>query len=199
MIEPKVLIGTPMPSNWRIDLRAAGWCFREVNFGVGWEWAAEAVGDTDDNKNVITQKFLRGDFTHLFFINNDTWLPPNTINKLLLHDKDIIGVVTPMYHGSRGWMGQKEKDKYLTLKDCPKEFFQGVRAGGPGMLIKRKVVEAMEWPYWEKKVLEDGTQQSEDYLFCDRAIELGFEVWIDPTFRCIHMHITNMLEVFTGN
>ena len=199
MTEPKVLIGTGLPSDWRIDLRTAGWCFREVNFGVGWKWQAEAVGGNDDNKNIITTKFPEEDFTDLFFINNDTWLPPNTINKLLAHDKDIVGVLTPMYHGSRGWMGQKEKDKYLTVLDCPKKLFQAARAGGPGMLIKRKVIEAMKWPYWESKVLEDGKQQSEDYLFCDLAIKLGFEVWIDPAFQCMHMHITNMLEVFKGN
>ena len=29
----------------------------------------------------------------------------------------------------------------------------------------------------------------EDFLFCDRARELGYEVWIDPTIKLGHMGI----------
>ena len=35
----------------------------------------------------------------------------------------------------------------------------------------------------------------EDFLFCDRARELGFEVWIDPSITLGHMGV----QEYTGN
>jgi hypothetical protein len=29
----------------------------------------------------------------------------------------------------------------------------------------------------------------EDYLFCDRAREIGFEVWVDPSISLGHMGV----------
>jgi hypothetical protein len=37
--------------------------------------------------------------------------------------------------------------------------------------------------------LKDGHYVGEDYLFCDRAREQGFEVWIDPTIKLGHMGV----------
>jgi GT2 family glycosyltransferase len=79
------------------------------------------------------------------------------------------------------------------------------------MIIRREVFEKLyeahpEWRYHdEKKVgdeitaffdfaLKDGTYIGEDFLFCDRARELGFEVWIDPTIKLGHMG----MEEFAG-
>jgi GT2 family glycosyltransferase len=79
------------------------------------------------------------------------------------------------------------------------------------MLIRREVFEKLkdahpEWLYHdEKKVgdeiiaffdfaLKDGQYVGEDFLFCDRARELGYEVWIDPTIKLGHMG----MEEFAG-
>jgi GT2 family glycosyltransferase len=35
----------------------------------------------------------------------------------------------------------------------------------------------------------------EDYLFCDRARELGFEVWVDPSIELGHMGV----QEYKGN
>jgi hypothetical protein len=35
----------------------------------------------------------------------------------------------------------------------------------------------------------------EDFLFCDRARELGFEVWVDPTITLGHMGV----QEYVGN
>jgi GT2 family glycosyltransferase len=79
------------------------------------------------------------------------------------------------------------------------------------MMIRREVFEKLrdthpEWVYHdEKKVgdeviaffdfaLKDGQYIGEDFLFCDRARELGYEVWIDPTIKLGHMG----MEEFAG-
>jgi hypothetical protein len=79
------------------------------------------------------------------------------------------------------------------------------------MLVRREVFERMseahpEWKYWDKrsdrnlyamfdfKVTEEG-YMGEDFLFCDRTRELGFEVWIDPTITLGHMGV----QEYVGN
>jgi hypothetical protein len=79
------------------------------------------------------------------------------------------------------------------------------------MIIRREVFEKLrdahpEWLYHdEKKVgdeviaffdfaLKDGQYIGEDFLFCDRARELGYEVWVDPTIKLGHMG----MEEFAG-
>ena len=188
MCEPKVMIGIPMPKNMSIDLRTSYWCYRELDFGVGWILQAECGGSAARNKNVIIDTFLKGDYTHLFCLNNDTWSLPNTINKLLTHDKDIVAGITPGFFGEFFWMGQIEKNKKILLGDAPDKLTQAARAGGPGMLIKRKVLEAMEFPWFDFIQVKVGQETSEDYHFSDKAVDMGFEVWIDPNVILNHNH-----------
>jgi hypothetical protein len=73
------------------------------------------------------------------------------------------------------------------------------------MLVRREVFEQMvaahpEWKYYDKKTdrmipclfdfqLTEEGYIGEDYLFCDRAREIGFEVWIDPSISLGHMGV----------
>jgi hypothetical protein len=63
-----------------------------------------------------------------------------------------------------------------------------------------------EWQYYDTRtdrmltamfdfeVTSEG-YMGEDFLFCDRARELGFDVWIDPTISLGHMGV----QEYTGN
>lgn len=51
------------------------------------------------------------------------------------------------------------------------------------MLIKRGVLEAMEWPYFK---CHERSAGGEDFYFCDKATALGFEVWADFALQCAH-------------
>jgi hypothetical protein len=44
-------------------------------------------------------------------------------------------------------------------------------------------------------MLTDEGYMGEDFLFCDRARELGFEVWIDPSISLGHMGV----QEYEGN
>jgi hypothetical protein len=79
------------------------------------------------------------------------------------------------------------------------------------MLVQRKVFEDLiaahpEWDYYEHrqdkhlnavfdfKVTDEG-YIGEDFLFCDRAREAGYEVWVDPTITLGHMGV----QEYVGN
>jgi hypothetical protein len=45
------------------------------------------------------------------------------------------------------------------------------------------------------KVTEEG-YMGEDFLFCDRAREHGYEVWVDPTIKLGHMGVQEYMGDF---
>ncbi len=86
-----------------------------------------------------------------------------------------------------------------------------IDAGGCAcMLIKTKVLAAMFAKYnqymfefgdirFEQKITVDGQEydrrtMGEDVEFCERAVDLGFEVWLDDRVRPFHMTTTNMIQ-----
>ena len=79
------------------------------------------------------------------------------------------------------------------------------------MLVRREVFVTLEaahpeWAYYDKKTdrtlscmfdfqLTEEGYIGEDFLFCDRVRDHGFEVWIDPTITLGHMGV----QEYTGN
>lgn len=63
------------------------------------------------------------------------------------------------------------------FSEVPDEPFEVVAAGSGGMLVKRKVLDAMGYPYFESS---DGVFLNEDFEFCRKARELGFTIMCDP-------------------
>lgn len=186
-MKDNVIIGVPMPGDMSCDMRMSFWCWKEVGEN-GWKLSAERGGSAARNKNVIINECLGGDYTHVFFLNNDTWPDEGHISDLIACDKDIISGITPAYYDGFFWMGQIIKDRKIQIDEVPNVLTQAVRAGGPAMLIKREVIEAMKFPWFDFEQVEPGVEKSEDYAFCDKAIELGFEVWIEPGVVCHHNH-----------
>jgi hypothetical protein len=59
------------------------------------------------------------------------------------------------------------------------------------LLVKRKVIETMKWPYVQgiqsgDSAFSDNGVCGEDYYFCLKAKELGFKVWLDPRVNMVH-------------
>jgi len=73
------------------------------------------------------------------------------------------------------------------------------------MMIQKQVFTKLAELHPEWKHMDNGSPQTlysffdflvtpegmigEDFLFCDRAREAGFEVWVDPTIKLGHMGV----------
>ncbi len=183
----KVMLGVPLAEDMMADMRAAFWCYQEAGKN-GWILKCERGGSAARNKNVIIKEYLEGDCEYLFFLNNDTWPDEGDINTLIDCDKDIVSGITPAFTYGFHWMGQVVKNVKIKIDETPTQLTSAARAGGPAMLIKRKVLETMDFPWFDFEQVEPGIEKSEDYAFCDKAVELGFEVWIEPAVVCNHNH-----------
>ena len=129
-------------------------------------------------------KDLKGDW--LLFIDADMKFNTDALNKLLAHNLDIVGGlcfrrVPPfnptIYKRMEGHMKWQWQENY------PKNsLFEVDATGSAFLLIKRKVFESIPYPWYEYK-----KELSEDLLFCHKAKEAGFKIWIDSNVKIGHL------------
>jgi GT2 family glycosyltransferase len=160
------------------------------------------VAYIDRARNQCVEYFLKNkQYTHLMFIDADTIPPADGLLRMLYADADIVTGMTPMLQFD------KEKDTFATMYNCfnreydeageltrtvTPEPMTGVveieRCGSSCILIRRKVFETLQKPFYQFKFNEDHTQhdQSEDIQFCDNAVAAGFKIMCDTNVICKH-------------
>tara|TARA_R110000868_G_scaffold40537_1_gene139778 strand:+ start:268 stop:1008 length:741 start_codon:yes stop_codon:yes gene_type:complete len=154
-------------------------------------------------RNALVHEFLKTDCTEMLFIDSDVIVTPDDILRLMAQsgDKDITTGVYPRRAKDAKFFADVYYDDNGDLE------FEGslmrVRRAPTGfMLIQRHVIERLieahpEWTYekcpGEKMsavfdfAVVNGKYVGEDYLFCDRATQMGFTVYIDVDISLPHV------------
>lgn len=155
------------------------------------------LSGTKEN-NISEQRPFNGMVTYdkLFWIDSDISWTPEDFAKLYESDKDII---SGAYLATNGDVMAHEKIlgrpfRYDEIK--PAKRLIKIESCGFGFLaIKSGVFESMTRPWFQPAIseieLEDGSKRTipimgEDVSFCKRALENGFELWLDPTVQVTH-------------
>lgn len=140
----------------------------------------------DTARNSIVTKALDGNFTHLFMLDDDMIFPPETLVKLLGHDKDIVGV--------QAFKRREPFEPCVYIKKEGKYFpalinkFTEVDAIGTGVfLVKIDVFKKLKFPWFETLYDEEGTHWSVDFMICKKATSAGFQIFCDPTLEFFHI------------
>ena len=149
-----------------------------------------------DQRNNLVKTALDIKADYLLFVDADMRFPKDTLQILMAHDKDIIGVnattrsepVKPTAKnmhinedGSIDWMPIYSNAKTGIEKA------DGIGCGV--MLIKRKVVETIEEPYFYFEQLPGNRILGEDIYFCVKAKDAGFDTWVDHDLSKYIKHI----------
>ena len=182
----------------------------------------------DKARNAIAMEALKNGFDYLLFVDDDNPIPPDTLEKFIEDDKDIV--IAPILGRNPNQEGKHNLCAFYTkthrVNDIdlrlyyPIEKFRDegalhkIDGGGTGcMLIKRKVLEKLFLKYQENifefgdirfpKTMIDGKEydrrtMSEDAEFCERAIDEGFEVWLDERIKPIHLSSTKSVQWMGG-
>jgi len=168
-------------------------------------------------RNDLIKSFLATDATHMMCIDSDIGWDPMDIKKLIEFEEDFVGSLYPargdnaflfrgVYEDANKKMSFSEK-KLLQMEYIPAGF----------MMLKRGMLEKMiaHFPelYYIPKAPDlahtaghylfateiwEGEFWGEDYVFCRRARQAGFKVWIDPTIRLNHAGTTaSFSEILT--
>ena len=167
-------------------------------------------------RNLLTKDFLESKCTDLIFIDSDINFEPEDVFRLMAWTTDpkkgIVAGVPRIRGEERVYITALEYDDNQELTMNSMGLVRGMRVATAFMMVRRDVLETLveahpEWTYYDKKsdrmlpaifdfMLTEEGYMGEDFLFCDRAREVGFEVWIDPTIKLGHMGVQEFLGDF---
>ncbi len=159
-------------------------------------------------RNLLVKDFLESDATDLLFIDSDINFEPEDVYRLLAWGSDpqkgvVAGVPRTRSTDKVYIMDLDQEEGHITMNAMG--LVRAKRVATAFMLVQRSVFEDLiernpQWAYYDKRTdrtlhavfdfkLTDEGYIGEDFLFCDRARELGYEVWVDPTIKLGHMGV----------
>ena len=160
-------------------------------------------------RNLLAKDLLESNCTDLMFIDSDINFEPGDIFRLLAWTTDpkkgIVAGVPRTRKTEKVYIATLDFDENNELTMNGMGLVRAKRVATAFMMVRREVFEKMveahpEWNYYDDrsdrmlnamfdfKVTDEG-YIGEDFLFCDRTRELGFEVWVDPTISLGHMGV----------
>jgi len=157
-------------------------------------------------RDVIAANFLESDCTHLLFMDADLIFNDEHIRRLVGHSKKmIVGGFYPKKQLKLEWVCQPHPHKPEAGKDGLMDLMY---LGTGFMLIARQVFDGMKILYGKELAFTDemhpdkrtiwdffsvgvhrpsGRYLSEDWWFCQRALDMGYKIYGDT--KCVLQHI----------
>jgi glycosyltransferase involved in cell wall biosynthesis len=124
----------------------------------------------------------------LMFLDSDMIFPPETIVRLLAHEKAIVGATYPRRSRPLGFIGARADERPFSLED--RGLIEAARLPAGCLLIRASVFESLKAPYFRCAYDEEtGLILSEDFYFCDLVRGLGIGVWCDMDLSRQLQHI----------
>ena len=184
-----------------------------VSYASAHGYTIDFVGVTERQlvhqaRNVLARGFKETDCEWAFWMDSDMVFPPSTIVRLIEKAKEVgTQFMTGVYYQRLGdhlpvlWRKQPEltdgrKVGFADLPPDAKEAYlhhfiipngmDPIKADVCGfgcLVMHRDLVEKIEYPYF--KMISDNC--SEDFYFCIKARDAGFQLWADPGFEILHM------------
>ena len=141
----------------------------------------------DARKSIVLKAQSVG-ATHLLFMDSDMTAPNDTIDRLLAHGKDIVGVNShtksiPTYSTVKMI---NDEGKIIVENNIPKELFKVYACGTGILLVTMRVFDIIDKP-WFFYDPDEKAPISEDVWFCRQAQRKGIEVFCDPTLKIGHV------------
>jgi len=192
-----VVVGIPLAPDFKADARIITTVERWDRGDTAETYYASTAFPTLGRDKIVSYAQYRLPHpTHILFIDSDVLPRPNTLEKLLELDKDIVTGVYPMTT-KRGlsWSVTKDDDFMTEIDDLPTNPFKVKYCGFGVVLVKYSVFEAIEWPYWKNEFVSGQIVKGEDIYFCDKVREAGFDIWCEPKVKCSHIRITNLMSI----
>ena len=146
---------------------------------------------THEARRICVEEAQSVKASHLFFMDSDMMMPGDTLNKLLAHNKMIVGCSynerrLPLVHTVK--VKDENGLKSVASTDLPKHLFKCYALGMGCLLIDMRVFDTIEKPWFFFSSFSDGRMDyGEDVWFCEQAHKAGIDVWCDPTFQPRHI------------
>jgi len=138
------------------------------------------------NRNLICKQAIETNCDYVLFIDDDNLLPPDTIKRLLNHDKDIVtGLYLMRNYPHQPVIFDVANDdgtcKWHFLGEDESGLIEIVATGLGCLLIKTEVLReiAKREPYWFTLGELESDQWCDDLAFFKRVRQAGFKIFCD--------------------
>ena len=125
----------------------------------------------------------------LFLTNDDNLCPTDTIIRLLDRNVDVVtgfylGKVIPFLP-----VLVSENFERFKFSDCTEDFAKVPKCGDGCLLIRRHVLEAIDFPWWEYGCVQGAPvyQCDHDMVLSQKIQRAGFDIWCDYTVCVDHV------------
>lgn len=160
-----------------------------------------------DARNHLVAQFLESPATHMVFVDWDVTWEPGGMVKLVDHGVDLVAGIYPKRSDPIKFdlRTLKEGKEHLTV-DKKTGLMEVLGAATGFMCMSRHMLQKMTDHYREtleyrcpkspggKAVglfdtyrTKDGDKLGEDYSFCQRWVDMGGKVWLDPQIQMGHI------------
>jgi GT2 family glycosyltransferase len=198
---PRVLISIPTREN--IHAETVGWLLVSMQTAakLGYLMGVHILYSPypiELQRNNQVKDFLEDEknYTHLFLLDSDCVPERGAVEKLLDYDLDIVASVAPALIGGKhcftaAWeTGSEDPMESHRMLDVNHVDAHGLRkvdgVGATGVLIKRHVLETVPSPWFKMIYSDERVELGEDFFFCKKVREYGFDVWADFDLRQKH-------------
>ena len=190
-VKKRILIGIPTARNIEPDTFKS---IYDLVVPEGYETTFQFFYgyNIDQVRNLIADWVVNG-FDYLFSVDSDIAFPPDTLSKLLSHDKDLVSglyiqrkpgqhILEIYEHTTNGGVTNMP---YGKLKD--RSLVEIAGCGFGCVLVKAEVMRAIGYPQFKyHSAINHANTVSEDVDFCTKARDKGFKMWADPSVLCRH-------------
>lgn len=155
------------------------------------------------NRNIAIRQALATNSTHVLFIDDDMACPPDTIARLLSHDKDIVtGLYLLRSFPHRPNIFDYAGPDGRCIHHFPSAGENGlieiVNCGLGCVLIKTEVFKAMSDP-WILLGETEPDHWGDDIGFFNRVRKAGFKLYCDLSLECGHMGTVIIKPTYKDN
>ncbi len=137
--------------------------------------------DIVSSRTWLVLEAIKNGATHILFVDSDMVFPEDTLNRLLAHNKAIVGTE----YNKREF---PLKGVHKALGETSATELYKAEHVGTGMLLIDLAVFAKLKGAWFNfgRDSQGALVLGEDIWFCKTAQDAGFDVWIDPTIKMGH-------------
>jgi GT2 family glycosyltransferase len=159
------------------------------------------IAPLDNARNLAVKHFLEDYCDYFLHIDDDIVPPSNALQELLKADKDVIAPLCfTMKQDDKGlWFPLIVAHRYDENKEYRPYYGKGIEetdvVTGGCHLVKRKVFEEIERPYYFTYHKNGTAIYSEDFVFSQQCQEKGYKLFTDYDLLCKHIRYTDIKSI----
>jgi len=202
--EPLIFLATPLAKDKLLNVETANFC-SVVSKNPRVAWGRICMGSPELSRNSLIEDHLHSGlpWSHIMFLDSDIVPPMYALNKLLELDADFATAISPVLLKEGVYWNVTDKNDNMIPRSMPIEQrpFETQSCGAGCMLIRKEVLDEMEWPYFKMEYQPkwgDGNAvaRGEDIYFSQKAKALGFKIIAEPRIQCEHYNQVGLLELY---